>query len=330
LATTLALLLTSPGLLAQSGGSGGSGSGAGAGAGGAGSGSYGAGQSTAPSSSSSTTGTNASGTSRNNQPTSATGSGYQSGTAAADVDSTRDINSQIGANQPTGRDTSKLGWGDRRFVTKAADSGMTELQLAQLAAERASNPEVRSFAQKLVQDHSKVNSELTALAGQKNVRLDLDDSKDRSYKRLSQKSGAEFDQEFVEHMIDEHEKDVKMFEKAASDAKDQELRSFASKHVGHLREHLQQAQSLRQTVMPTGRMDDSSGRSTSGGTTGSGLGTSSTGSSTTSGTGSTGLGTGTADTSGSTSGTSGTSGTSTGTSGTSGTSGSDTSGSTRR
>jgi putative membrane protein len=239
--------------------------------GGAGSSNYGAGQSTAPSASSSTTGTNANDASRRN-----TGSGYQSSSAAADADAARDINTANAANQPTGRDSAKLGWGDRRFVTKAADAGMTELQLAQLAAERASNADVRSYAQKLVQDHSKVNSELTTLAGQKNVKIDTDDDQDRIYKRLSKKSGAEFDQEFVEHMVDEHEKDVKMFEKASTDAKDPEIRAFASRHVEHLREHLTKAQNLQQTVMPTGRMDSSSGRSTIGGSAGTGLGGAST------------------------------------------------------
>ncbi|MGH7957305.1 MAG: DUF4142 domain-containing protein [Opitutaceae bacterium] len=176
----------------------------------------------------------------------------------------------------------KLSWGDRRFITKAADGGQAEVQIAQLAAERATNPEVKNFAQKLVDDHSKVNSELMSIASQKNVKVDTDDDKDRAYNRLNKKSGSEFDQEFVEHMIDEHEKDVKMFEKAASGAKDPEVRAFASKYVDPLRTHLQQAQSLRQSVMPTGRTDDSSGRSTSGGTTDSGLGTSSTDSSSTS------------------------------------------------
>lgn len=157
----------------------------------------------------------------------------------------------------TERSGDKLAWRERRFVTKAADHGTAELNLAQLATEKASNPEVRSYAQKLIEAHEKVKSELTALANQKNVKLDLDDDgKDRTYKRLSSKSGREFDEEFVEHMIEMHEDDVKMFEKAASDAKDAELRAFASKHVDHLREHLQQAQSLRQSIMPTGRDDD--------------------------------------------------------------------------
>ena len=152
--------------------------------------------------------------------------------------------------------TGKLGFMDRRFVSKAADEGKAEVDLAKLASERATNPEVRNYAQKLVEDHTKVNAELTTLATQKSVKLDTDDDKDRSYKRLSKKSGADFDQEFVEHMIDAHEKDIKMFEKAAKDAKDADIRSFAAKHVDHLREHLRTAEGLRTSTMPTGRTDD--------------------------------------------------------------------------
>jgi putative membrane protein len=164
----------------------------------------------------------------------------------------------------TGRETmtgsSKVGFMDRRFIHKAADDGQDEVALAQLATQRASSADVRSFAQKLVTDHTQVNSELTTLAGQKNVKLDADDNKDRVYRRLSRASGAEFDEEFVEQMIDDHEKTIKMFEKASSDAKDPDIRSFASKHLGHLKEHLSQAQQLRSSLMPTGRENDTSGR----------------------------------------------------------------------
>jgi putative membrane protein len=234
--------------------------------------------------STSTTGSSGADTSRRTQ----SGSTSPGSTGSYDTGSTSGRTSTPGTRAGTPRDTygtgtttsttgrDKLSWGDRRFVTKAADGGQAEVQLAELAAQRAMNPEVKSFAQKLVDDHTKVNSELMSLASQKNVKVDVDDDKDRAYNRLNKKSGSEFDQEFVEHMVDEHEKDVKMFEKAASDAKDPEVRAFASKHVADLREHLQQAQSLRQSVMPTGRTDSSSGRSTPGGTTGSGLGTSST------------------------------------------------------
>ena len=196
-------------------------------------------------------------TTRQSTPSTSTDSGYQT-KAAADVESTRDINAQTTANN-----REKLSWGDRRFVHKAADGGQDEIQIAQLAAQRATNPDVRAYAQKLVDDHTKVSSELTTLASQKGVTVDKDNDKDRAYKRLNKKSGSDFDQEFVDHMIDEHEKDIKMFEKAASDAKDADIRSFASKHVADLRGHQTEAQNLQQSLMPTGRTDSSSGRSSS-------------------------------------------------------------------
>jgi len=262
----------------------------------AGSTSSGSSQKNPPSSTSSTAGTTSTGS---------THSGAQSGTTGTSSTSGGTYNAD---RTSTSTSSGKLSWGDRRFVTKAADDGQDEVSLAQLASQRATNSEVRNFAQKLVDDHTKVNSELSSIASQKNVKVDKDNDKDRAYKRLSKRTGSDFDQEFVEHMIDEHEKDIKMFEKAANDAKDPDVRSFASKHVSHLREHLQQAQGLRQTLMPTGRMDSSSGRSTSGSTTGSDTSTSPSstpGSSTYNG-----------DKSTSTPGTSGTTGSSTDTSGT--------------
>lgn len=193
---------------------------------------------------------------RRNQPSGASTSGAygSSSTRSGSTDSSYGSTTASGSMSSTSAD--KLSWGDKRFVTKAADHGQSEVALAKLASQQASNPEVRRYAQKLVNDHTKVNSELMNIASTKNVKLDKEDTQDRTYRRLSERSGSDFDQEFVEQMIDMHEADIKLFEKTAEDAKDQELRSFASRHVGHLREHLQQAQNLRQTIMPTGRDSD--------------------------------------------------------------------------
>jgi putative membrane protein len=177
--------------------------------------------------------------------------------------------------------STKLDWSDRHFVSKVSDGNQDEIQLAQLAAERASNPDVKSFAQKLVDDHTKMGSELTSLASTKNVKLDTDKSQGRMYKRLSKASGNDFDREFVDHMIDEHEKDIKDFEKRANDAKDPEVKSFAQAQLSTLREHLQMAQNLQSSLMPTGRDSSTSGstdtstskRTTSGSSTSSDTGT---------------------------------------------------------
>lgn len=169
---------------------------------------------------------------------------------------------------PTGRTTvsgEKLGWLERRWITKTADAGTTEVELAELATEQATNPDVKKYAQMLVDDHTKVNDELKSIASAKGVTLDTEDlGSDRAYKRLSKKTDMDFDREFVEHMIDSHEDSIKRFEKASADSKDADIRAFAAKHVDHLRTHLAKAETLRTTIMPTGRVDtdlpDTTGR----------------------------------------------------------------------
>lgn len=169
---------------------------------------------------------------------------------------------------PTGRTTissEKLGWMERRWISKTADAGTTEVELAELATEQATNPDVKKYAQMLVDDHTKVNDELKGIASAKGVKLESEDlGSDRAYKRLSKKTDMDFDREFVEHMIDSHEDSIKRFEKAAADSKDADIRAFAAKHVDHLRGHLAKAETLRTTIMPTGRVDtdlpDTTGR----------------------------------------------------------------------
>ncbi len=183
---------------------------------------------------------------------------YGSASAASNRDSTASTTNA----SATDNKGEKLSMGDKHFITKTADDGQAEVQLAQLAADKATSSDVRSFAQKLVTDHTAVNQELATLAANKGVTLDnKGDKKDHTYNSLSKKSGMEFDRDFVDHMVSEHEKEIKAFNKVAKDAKDEDVRAFASKHVADLQNHLQIAQGLKASVQPTGRMDKNSGRS---------------------------------------------------------------------
>ena len=76
------------------------------------------------------------------------------------------------------------------------------------------------------------------------ARDDLGWRGDRLYRRLSNQQGAEFDQEFIKMMVDDHEEDVKAFEKHAKDADDTDVRAFAAKHLPALRDHLERARTL--------------------------------------------------------------------------------------
>jgi putative membrane protein len=137
---------------------------------------------------------------------------------------------------------------DKHFVMKAAKGGMMEVELGQLAAERAQDPAVKAFGQRMVTDHTKANQELMALAASKGITLKDDgDKADHKSKKLSDKSGADFDKAYVKMMVDDHEEDVKLFEKEAEDGKDADLRAFASKTLPTLRDHLAQVKALKKT-----------------------------------------------------------------------------------
>ena len=88
---------------------------------------------------------------------------------------------------------------DRKFMEKAAQGGMAEVQLGKLATEKANADQVKQFGQRMVDDHGKANQELKQLASQKGVTLPttMDKSAQKEYDRLSKLSGAEFDQEYM-------------------------------------------------------------------------------------------------------------------------------------
>jgi putative membrane protein len=139
---------------------------------------------------------------------------------------------------------------DATFVKKAADGGMAEVSLAKLAQEKASSSDVKSFAAKLEKDHTKANDELKEVASKKGITLPTEPSKNHQamHDRLSKLSGAEFDKAYVTAMLDDHQKDVREFQRVASGSGDPDVKAFASKTLPTLKDHLQQVQELSKNM----------------------------------------------------------------------------------
>lgn len=149
-------------------------------------------------------------------------------------------------NAETNKDD-QLARGDRRFIQDAAGSGMFEVQAAQLGSTKATDPQVKSFASKLVDDHQKANNELVQIANAKKVELPAAPPRGKrgEVEKLGKLSGAEFDQRFMREIgIKAHHEDIKKFEKASKDLKDPQLKAWVDKTLPHLREHLAMAQQL--------------------------------------------------------------------------------------
>jgi len=139
---------------------------------------------------------------------------------------------------------------DTEFVVKAADGGMLEVELGKLAVANASDGEVKKLGQTMIDDHSKANEELKALAQQKNISIPaaLSDKSQKIYEDLAKKNGADFDKEYADQMVKDHKKDVDEFKKEAEKGEDNEIRSWASGKVSVLEHHLMMAENAKKVV----------------------------------------------------------------------------------
>jgi putative membrane protein len=152
-------------------------------------------------------------------------------------------------NLPARKDD-RIARGDRKFIEDAANGGMFEVQIAQLAASKAQDANVKSFASMLVDHHTAANNELVKIANAKGVELPAAPKRSlrRDIEKLGKKNGAQFDREFVRNVgIKAHEKDIKMFQKASKDVKDPDLKAFVDKTLPVLQQHLAAAQKLPQS-----------------------------------------------------------------------------------
>ncbi|MFL6196267.1 MAG: DUF4142 domain-containing protein [Thermoanaerobaculia bacterium] len=158
--------------------------------------------------------------------------------------------STAGSPRNTKSDATSLSAQDQKFVREAAAGGMMEVMLGKVAVQKASSQDVKDFGQRMVDDHSKANQQLSSLASQKGLTLPtaLPANMQKDMDKLSALSGAEFDRMYMGHMVKDHKKDVAEFEKEASKAADSSLKSFAQQTLPTLREHLTMAQTIAPKV----------------------------------------------------------------------------------
>ena len=140
----------------------------------------------------------------------------------------------------------KLSRQDRKFIDNAMRSNHAELAIAQIAQDKASNPEVKRYAERLIADHGKAGSELEGIVS----KLGYQPSKKAQEghkgdaKKFAKMGGDKFDREFARQMVKDHEKTIKLFKEEAQDGQAQELWQFAQKTLPTLEEHLRIARQL--------------------------------------------------------------------------------------
>jgi putative membrane protein len=139
---------------------------------------------------------------------------------------------------------------DQAFAKRAAEGGMAEVKLGQLAQEKGSSQAVKDFGKRMVDDHNKANDQLKQAASKQSIDLPSDvKPRDKAqYDKLSKLSGTDFDRAYARMMVRDHNKDVAEFQREANNGKDSDLKSFASSTLPTLQDHLKMARDMEKEV----------------------------------------------------------------------------------
>lgn len=145
-------------------------------------------------------------------------------------------------------DKSKMaGSPDEEFILKAAEGGAKEVEFGKLGSTKATNPQVKAYAARLVKDHTAANNQLMSLAKTSRVTIKPIDPAEakKDADALGAKTGADFDKEFIDRAIKDHELDITAFAEEALNGKDPQVKAWAEKTLPTLREHLKMARDLQ-------------------------------------------------------------------------------------
>jgi len=158
----------------------------------------------------------------------------------------RTITAQPSADNPT----KSVDETDQKFMQEAAIGDQAEIQLGQMAQEKASNAAVKSFGQRMVKDHSDASDKLKNIAQSQHISLpvQLDPEHKEAAERLSRLSGPQFDQAYMLLMVQEHTKDVNKFKQESANAQDETVKQFATSTLPILESHLNEAEQIQRQV----------------------------------------------------------------------------------
>lgn len=139
-----------------------------------------------------------------------------------------------------------LSQADRDFINQAAMGGEAEVQLGQLAAQKAAQPQVRDFGQQMVSDHTQLNQQLMQVAQAKGVTppTSLDPTHAEMLARLQRLRGAAFDRAYLQGQIADHQTTLALFQNEAANGTDPDLKALAAQAVPTIQHHLEEARAL--------------------------------------------------------------------------------------
>ena len=151
------------------------------------------------------------------------------------------------ASPPRGNAAPTVSATDAAFIQAAAQDGMTEVKLGEMAAQKGTRADVKEFGKKMVKDHTAINDDLRALSAQKGLSLTdtLDAKHQGKFDKMAALSDAEFDDAYIAAMVKGHKGAVKEFKAEAASTQDSDIKSFLDKSLPVVEEHLKHITSMK-------------------------------------------------------------------------------------
>jgi len=153
---------------------------------------------------------------------------------------------KAGADKADTNPPKSLDQSEQQFLKDASIGNMAEVELGQLAEQKASASEVKQFAERMTKDHSAVEDQLKNVASSQHVSLPTElDAKHKNAKAsVSKLSGSEFDRAYMTLMVQEHTQDVQKFQQQSTSASDQTVKQLAGSTLPTLQDHLKEAKQI--------------------------------------------------------------------------------------
>lgn len=133
------------------------------------------------------------------------------------------------------------------FATNAAIGNMMEVEIGKIAQSNGGSAEVKEYGKMLQTDHSAANTKLQSVAEAEHITLPtaMDAEHSAHAKEMGAMKGVDFDKAFIPMMIEDHNKDIAEFKKAADSNPNQKIKDFASMTLPTLQKHLDKANSIK-------------------------------------------------------------------------------------
>ena len=139
-----------------------------------------------------------------------------------------------------------LSHGDKSFIEKASKAGQEEIDISQAVVARTMNPDVKAFAQMMIDDHSAANTALAGIASGKGVETPVKGMGETE--KWSKKSAYDLDKDYVEKMVSDHKEAVELFQKEADKGSDFDVKGFARDTLPKLQHHLEMVLDLKKAM----------------------------------------------------------------------------------